>query len=119
MGFVKKETRFTSKLPANEIITKIEEAAKPLGFNVEKQNCKLKLLGEKTGRKGHLAIATEVFAVTPSLSMVEVRKSKGDTLEFHKFYKNFTVGLKDVVWPSKEEAAAAAAAAAARKDEKH
>lgn len=96
-GLVKRETRFTSKKPANEIISKIEEAALPLGFDVKKNNYKvqtllplrflhncqfvllfvavvtdttqrhfiqLKLVGEKTGRKGHLAISTEVhFAI--------------------------------------------------------
>lgn len=104
MGLVKRETRFTSRRPANEIISKIEEAATPLGFDVKKNNCKLKLLGEKTGRKGHLAVATEIFEVAPSLYMVELRKSGGDTLEFHKFYKNLSVGLKDIVWKTGDEA---------------
>ncbi|KAL0289410.1 UNVERIFIED_CONTAM: CBL-interacting serine/threonine-protein kinase, partial [Sesamum angustifolium] len=58
-GLVKRETRFTSKCPANEIMSKIEAAAKPLGFNVHKKNYKMKLQGDKTGRKGHLAVATE------------------------------------------------------------
>ncbi|KAF3439802.1 hypothetical protein FNV43_RR18080 [Rhamnella rubrinervis] len=98
MGLVKRETRFTSQRPANEIMDKIEEAAKPLGFNVRKQNYKMKLQGDKTGRKGHLSVATEVFEVAPSLHMVELRKTGGDTLEFHKFYKSFSSGLKDVVW---------------------
>ncbi|KAJ7559565.1 hypothetical protein O6H91_04G091400 [Diphasiastrum complanatum] len=97
---LKQETRFTSKCPAKEIITKIEETAKPLGFNVHKQNYKMKLQGEKTGRKGHLSVSTEVFEVAPSLFMVEVRKAGGDTLEYHSFYKNFSVGLKDIVWTS-------------------
>jgi len=74
----------------------------------------LKIQGEKTGRKGHLSVATEVYVfkvffhvslfvfrsrhyfsnalragfqileVAPSLYMVELRKSQGDTLEFHK-----------------------------------
>jgi len=39
-GFVKKETRFTSKLPAEEMIAKMEETAKPLGFTLERQNSK-------------------------------------------------------------------------------
>ncbi|XP_059665847.1 CBL-interacting serine/threonine-protein kinase 23-like isoform X2 [Cornus florida] len=103
-GLVKRETRFTSKRPAKEIITKIEEAATPLGFDVKKNNYKLKLQGEKTGRKGHLSIATEIFEVAPSLHMVEVRKSGGDTLEFHKFYKNLSAGLKDIVWSSGDQA---------------
>lgn len=104
MGLVKRETRFTSKRPANEIISKIEEAALPLGFDVKKNNYKLKLQGEKTGRKGHLSVATEIFEVAPSLHMVEVRKSGGDTLEFHKFYKNLSTGLQDIVWRNGDEA---------------
>ncbi|KAL5699649.1 cAMP-dependent protein kinase [Ranunculus cassubicifolius] len=80
----KRETRFTSQCPANEIISKIEEAAKPLGYDVHKKNYKMRLENSKAGRKGNLNIATEVFQVAPSLHMVEVRKAKGDTLEFHK-----------------------------------
>ncbi|KAE9461400.1 hypothetical protein C3L33_06684, partial [Rhododendron williamsianum] len=104
MGLVKRETRFTSKCPASEIISKIEEAAVPLGFDVKKNNYKLKLQGEKTGRKGHLSVSTEVFEVAPSLCMVELRKAGGDTLEFHKFYKNLATGLKDIVWKTGDEA---------------
>ncbi|KAL8192301.1 hypothetical protein R6Q57_027968 [Mikania cordata] len=103
MGLVNRETRFTSKRSANEIISKIEEAATPLGFDVKKNNYKLKLQGEKTGRKGHLSVATEIFEVAPSLYMVEVRKAGGDTLEFHKFYKNLSTGLKDIVWRAEDE----------------
>ncbi|KAJ9171564.1 hypothetical protein P3X46_014917 [Hevea brasiliensis] len=99
-GFVKRETRFASHSPANEIMSKIEEAAKPLGFNVDKRNYKMKLKGDKNGRKGQLSVATEVFEVAPSLHMVELRKVGGDTLEFHKFYKTFSSGLKDIVWKS-------------------
>ncbi|KAM7261274.1 hypothetical protein ACFE04_026749 [Oxalis oulophora] len=97
-GLVKRETRFASKCPANEIMSKIEEAAKPLGFNVNKGNYKMRLKGDKTGRKGQLSVATEVFEVAPSLYMVELRKLGGDTLEYHKFYKNFQSGIKDIVW---------------------
>lgn len=98
MGLVKRETRFTSKCSANEIISKIEKTAGPLGFDVKKNNCKLRIYGEKTGRKGHLSVATEILEVAPSIYMVEMRKSEGDTLEFHKFYKSITTGLKDIVW---------------------
>ncbi|KAI9074778.1 hypothetical protein K1719_043255 [Acacia pycnantha] len=101
-GF-KRETRFASKCPANEIINKIEEAAKPLGFDVHKKNYKMRLENVKAGRKGNLNVATEVFQVAPSLHMVEVRKAKGDTLEFHKFYKNLSTTLKDVVWKSEDD----------------
>ncbi|XP_068658548.1 CBL-interacting protein kinase 32-like isoform X2 [Aristolochia californica] len=96
----KRETRFTSKCPADEIISKIEEAAKPLGFDVHKKNYKMRLEKLKEGRKGNLNVATQV---APSLHMVEVRKAKGDTLEFHRFYKNLSSSLKDVVWKSEED----------------
>ncbi|RDY03417.1 CBL-interacting serine/threonine-protein kinase 3, partial [Mucuna pruriens] len=82
-GF-KREIRFTSKCPANEIINKIEEAAKPLGFDVQKKNFKMKLENLKAGRKGNLNVATEIFQVAPSLHVVKVHKAKGDTLEFLK-----------------------------------
>lgn len=101
-GF-KRETMFTSRRPANEIISKIEEAAKPLGFDVHKKNYKMRLENMKAGRKGNLNVATEVFQVAPSLHMVEVRKAKGDTLEFHKFYKSLSTSLDDVVWKTEED----------------
>ncbi|KAL8158623.1 LOW QUALITY PROTEIN: hypothetical protein V2J09_000160 [Rumex salicifolius] len=99
----KKETRFTSKCSPNDIIKKIEEAAKPLGFDVRTKNYKMRLENSKAGRKGNLNIATEVFQVAPSLHMVEVRKAKGDTLEFHKVYKHLSNSLEDVVWKTEEE----------------
>lgn len=99
----KQETRFTSTRPAKEIISTIEEAAKPLGFNVQKRDYKMKLQGDKHGRKGHLSVATEVFEVAPSLFMVELRKKGGDTLEYHNFYRNLSKGLKDIVWKSQPD----------------
>uniref|UniRef100_A0A803MY65 non-specific serine/threonine protein kinase n=1 Tax=Chenopodium quinoa TaxID=63459 RepID=A0A803MY65_CHEQI len=99
----KRETRFTSRSPASEIIKKIEEAAKPLGFDVHKKNYKMRLENMKAGRKGNLNVATEVLQVAPSLHLVELRKAKGDTLEFHKFYKKLSSSLEDVVWKTEED----------------
>ncbi|PIN22445.1 Serine/threonine protein kinase [Handroanthus impetiginosus] len=104
MGIVKRETRFTSKRPANEIISKIEQAAAHLGFGAKKKNFKMKLQGDKPGRKGYLSVATEIFELAPQLHMVELRKTGGDTLEFHKFYKELSIGLKDIVWTTDEPA---------------
>ncbi|KAL8153220.1 hypothetical protein V2J09_010980 [Rumex salicifolius] len=103
MGLVKRETRFTTKCSADKIISEIEQMAGPLGFGVKKNNFKMKLQCEKLGRKGQLAVVTEIFEVTPSFYIVEVRKSKGDTLEFHKLYKSLTTALKDVIWRTGDE----------------
>ncbi|PWZ55779.1 CBL-interacting protein kinase 31 [Zea mays] len=120
----KRETRFTSQCPPKEIITKIEEAAKPLGFDVQKKKYKIvsrtlaaifhipqilirlccvcsfqmRMENPKAGRKGNLNVATEVFQIAPSLHVVELKKAKGDTLEFQKFYRSLSTQLKDVVW---------------------
>ena len=37
----KRETQFTSQSPANEIMSKIEETAKPMGFNIKKRDYKV------------------------------------------------------------------------------
>ncbi|XP_010420969.1 PREDICTED: CBL-interacting serine/threonine-protein kinase 26-like isoform X1 [Camelina sativa] len=100
-GF-KRETRFAAKGAANELVQKIEEASKPLGFDIQKKNYKMRLENVNAGRKGNLKVATEIFQVSPSLHMIEVRKTKGDTLEFHKFYKKLSTSLNDVVWKSGE-----------------
>ncbi|KAK3148512.1 hypothetical protein QOZ80_3AG0231990 [Eleusine coracana subsp. coracana] len=104
MGTVKRETSFTSQCTPQEIMSKIEEACGPLGFNVRKKDYKMKLKGDKSGRKGHLSVATEVFEVAPTLHMVELRKTGGDTLEFHNFYKSFSTELKDIVWKTDSDA---------------
>ncbi|KAL2322277.1 hypothetical protein Fmac_026656 [Flemingia macrophylla] len=101
-GF-KREIRFASKCPACEIINKIERAAKPLGFDVQKKNFKMKLENVKAGRKGNLNVATEIFQVAPSLHVVKVHKAKGDTLEFLKFYNKLSTCLEDVVWKTEDD----------------
>lgn len=103
---VKHELHFTSKHTAPEIISKIEETAKPLGFIVKRQDYKMRLQGAMTGRKGHLSVATEVFEVAPSLFVVEVRKAGGDSLEYHNFYENFSRGIRDIVWKNEVDMAA-------------
>nr|CAB3455356.1 unnamed protein product [Digitaria exilis] len=43
---------------------------------------KMLIENPRAGRKGNLNVATEVFQVAPSLHVVELKKAKGDTLEF-------------------------------------
>lgn len=100
---LKNETRFTSKRPANEIFRKIEAFATGLGFQVKKKNFKMKMQSEKPGRKGCLTVASEVFEVGPSLFMVDLKKTSGDTLEYKDFQKELSVSLKDIVWKTEED----------------
>ncbi|KAG6436880.1 hypothetical protein SASPL_101784 [Salvia splendens] len=55
--------------------------------------------GSVTGRKGKLGIAADIFSVAPSIVVVEVKKSSGDTLEYNQFCsKELRPALKDIVW---------------------
>lgn len=101
---VKRQTRYISRCPAKEIMTKMEAAAKNMGFHVQTRGYKMRLEGSWSERGAELAVAMEVFEVAPSLYLVEVRKAAGDTLDYHKFYKTLCSDLGDVVWKSAEEA---------------
>ncbi|XP_011020137.1 PREDICTED: CBL-interacting serine/threonine-protein kinase 24-like isoform X3 [Populus euphratica] len=51
-------------------------------------------------KAGHLAVVLEVYEVAPSLFMVDARKASGETLEYHKFYKNFCAQLENIILKS-------------------
>uniref|UniRef100_A0A803MVM3 Protein kinase domain-containing protein n=1 Tax=Chenopodium quinoa TaxID=63459 RepID=A0A803MVM3_CHEQI len=59
----------------------------------------VRLQGQEKGRKGKLVIVVELFAVSSSFLMVEVKKDSGDTLEFNRFCQNqLRPALLDVIW---------------------
>ncbi|KAI3749821.1 hypothetical protein L2E82_20437 [Cichorium intybus] len=96
----KKEARFTSWRPASVIISKLEEIAKLLKMKISKREAGLlKLEAMAEGRKGILSIDAEIFELTESFHMVEVKKCNGDTLEYHKVVdEGLRPGLQDIVW---------------------
>ncbi|GAB2272098.1 CBL-interacting protein kinase 18 [Dionaea muscipula] len=96
----KKQVRFTAAQSASSIITKLEEMAKRLKMKVKKKEGGLmKFEGSKEGRKGVLGFEAEIFEFTPTLHMVEMKKSGGDTLEYQKILEQeIRPALKDIVW---------------------
>uniref|UniRef100_A0A1D1ZH08 non-specific serine/threonine protein kinase n=1 Tax=Anthurium amnicola TaxID=1678845 RepID=A0A1D1ZH08_9ARAE len=96
----RREARFTSRQPASTIISKLEDIAKRLRFKVKKKDGGImKLEGSNEGRRGVLAIDAEIFEITPSFHLVEIKKSNGDTLEYQKIWKqDLRPALKDIVW---------------------
>ncbi len=99
----REELRFATTRSAGAVISKLEEVAKAVKFNVRKsgdESC-VRLQGQENGRKGKLGIAADIFAVTPSFLVVEVKKQSGDTLEYNQFCsKELRPALKDIVWTS-------------------
>lgn len=77
--------RFVSGAPVSKIISKLEEIAKVVSFSVRKKDCRVSLEGTREGVKGPLTIAAEIFELTPSLRVVEVKKKGGDRVEYEDF----------------------------------
>ncbi|KAK4422336.1 CBL-interacting serine/threonine-protein kinase [Sesamum alatum] len=96
----KADSTFTSRCSARATLGKIEMVGKTLGFKVARmKDFKLRLLGETEGRKGRLSVTAEVFKVAPEVTVVELSKSSGDTLEYIKFREeDIRPALKDIVW---------------------
>ncbi|PIA37920.1 hypothetical protein AQUCO_02900048v1 [Aquilegia coerulea] len=91
-GFFEKEDvserkiRFTSNYSPKELLEKIEDIVIEMGLRVRKRNGQLRVMQEHNGRKslGSLSVAAEVFEINPSLYVVELRKSHGDSLLYRK-----------------------------------
>lgn len=93
------EMRFATGRPQSGVISKLEAAAKAGGFVMRKESSRVELRGRETGRKGRVAIAVNIFAVTPCFTVVEVKKEKGDTLEYNEFCtEELRPALKDILW---------------------
>lgn len=100
----REELRFATTKPASSVISTLEEVGKSVKFNVKKSDSSVRLQGLENGRKGKLSIAADIFAVTPSFLVVEVKKSSGDTFEYNQFCsKELRPALKDICWMSAVE----------------
>ncbi|KAJ0034697.1 hypothetical protein Pint_24179 [Pistacia integerrima] len=107
-GFFEKEDvserkiRFTSNLSGKDLLERIEDTVTEMGFRVRKRNGKLKATQEHKAQKslGSLSVAAELFEISPSLFVVELRKSYGDTLAYRQLCKKLSSDLGDP--PSQE-----------------
>ncbi|KAM7277737.1 hypothetical protein ACFE04_004871 [Oxalis oulophora] len=100
-GFFEKEDvserkiRFTSNYSAKDLMEKIEYIVTEMGFCVQKKNGRLKVIQEHKGHKsaGSLSVAAEVFEISPSLFVVELRKSYGDGSIYRQLCKKLSNDL--------------------------
>uniref|UniRef100_A0A1J3DZM6 non-specific serine/threonine protein kinase n=1 Tax=Noccaea caerulescens TaxID=107243 RepID=A0A1J3DZM6_NOCCA len=77
--------RFVSAAPVAKIVSKLEEIAKAVRFTVRKKDWSVRLEGCREGAKGPLTIKVEVFELTSSLVVVEVKKKGGNIEEYEEF----------------------------------
>ncbi|XP_072979003.1 CBL-interacting protein kinase 6 [Typha angustifolia] len=94
--------RFTTREPASGVISRLEEvAAKAEGrIRVTKSGASgVRLEGAEKGMKGKLAVAAEIYAVAPSVLVVEVKRDGGDMIEYKNFCsQELRPALRDIVW---------------------
>jgi len=92
------EVRFVSAQPMQTIVTKLEEIAKVKSFVVRRKDWRVSLEGTRESEKGPLTIAAEVFELTPSLVVVEVKMKAGDREEYEDFCeRELKPGMQNLV----------------------
>ncbi|KAL3641857.1 CBL-interacting serine/threonine-protein kinase 1 [Castilleja foliolosa] len=84
-----RKIRFTSNRSPKELLERIEDTVIEMGFLVRKKNGKLKVMQGQLQRKdqkapGCLSVAAEVFEISPSLYVVELRKAYGDPIVYRQ-----------------------------------
>ncbi|QCD76868.1 Calcium/calmodulin-dependent/calcium-dependent protein kinase [Vigna unguiculata] len=83
-------TRFTTGERPSTVVSMLEEIAQTDDkFKVLKKDGVVRLEGCKMGLKGQLILDAEIFQVTSSLHVVEVKKVAGNTLEYFKFREQY------------------------------
>ncbi|KAF5941426.1 hypothetical protein HYC85_019068 [Camellia sinensis] len=100
-GFFEKEDvserkiRFTSNRSPKELLERIEDTVTQMGFGVQKKNGQLKVIQEHKGQRSpcSLSVAAEVFEISPSLYVVELRKSYGDSTVYRQLCKKLSNDL--------------------------
>ncbi|KAL0722326.1 hypothetical protein Bca4012_036925 [Brassica carinata] len=77
--------RFVSTASVTKIISKLEEIAIVANFTARKKDWSVRLEGSREGAKGPLIIKVEIFELTQTLVVVEVKKKGGFIEEYEEF----------------------------------
>ncbi|CAO2178184.1 unnamed protein product [Urochloa humidicola] len=93
------EARFASRESTAAIVSRLEEIAEARNLSVRvKEKGRVEML-EGGGHRGALAIEAEIFEVAPSVHVVEMRNTGGDSLQFREFYRqDLRPSLGDIAW---------------------
>ncbi|CAN6463262.1 unnamed protein product [Victoria cruziana] len=88
--------RFISGEPMSTIVEKLEEVAKTAGFTVRKKHFRAVLEG---GSHGQLVVVAEMFRLTGSLMLVEIKKKNGDAHAYEDFWeRKLRPALRDLAF---------------------
>ncbi|CAL9113314.1 unnamed protein product [Musa acuminata var. zebrina] len=94
-----RKIRFTSNHAPKHLFNKIEDIATEMGLQAHRGPSKLKVTQKHNpkspGSTGSLSVAAEVFELSPSLYVVELRKSQGDSSLYRKMCAKLSENLGD------------------------
>ncbi|KAG8045640.1 hypothetical protein GUJ93_ZPchr0008g12157 [Zizania palustris] len=81
-------SRFVSAAPVEQILATLEVAATAAGMAVRsREDGSISMEGTQEGEHGALAVAAEIFELTPELLVVEVRRKSGGATEYEEFFR--------------------------------
>ncbi|XP_023547589.1 CBL-interacting serine/threonine-protein kinase 1-like isoform X2 [Cucurbita pepo subsp. pepo] len=86
-----RKIRFTTIHSAKEdILNRMEDLVKEMGFLVHKKEGRLKVMREHKGQNGVaiiLSVSAKVFEISPSLYVIELRKVQGESSSYRQLCK--------------------------------
>ncbi|XP_060213009.1 CBL-interacting protein kinase 2-like [Lycium barbarum] len=96
----KEDLQFISVKSASSIMSKLEEVGRNLKLEVMKKEAGfMRLEGSGESSYGTLSIDAEIFEITPSFHLVELKKSNGDKVEYQKMLRQvIRPALDEIVW---------------------
>ncbi|XBI16585.1 putative CBL-interacting protein kinase 13 [Aegilops tauschii subsp. strangulata] len=81
--------RFVSAAPVEQILAALERTAAAAGMAVRaREDGSVIMEGTREGANGALAVAAEIYELTPELVVVEVRRKSGGAAEYEEFYRS-------------------------------
>eukprot|EP00993_Chasmostoma_nieuportense_P000442 NODE_1408_length_1516_cov_251.371490_g1333_i0.p1 GENE.NODE_1408_length_1516_cov_251.371490_g1333_i0~~NODE_1408_length_1516_cov_251.371490_g1333_i0.p1 ORF type:complete len:442 (+),score=97.45 NODE_1408_length_1516_cov_251.371490_g1333_i0:65-1390(+) len=97
-NIVRRATRFMANGSTDHVLAKIIEALEKTRSNPKAKEGSLEVKGFINSAKGLLTYHLEILpTVTHGLVLVEIRRTRGDTLDFHEFYRQLITTLGDLV----------------------
>lgn len=94
---VTRHTRFTSKAPLAALMQGIQDAAARLGASTQRRGPTKLRLKANSGKFNEVRVGVEILPVVANLSMVQVVKGRGTSVEFYKFYADLAQQLQGLI----------------------
>jgi len=94
---VKRFTQYTSDLAPKMILNKISDVLEGLQCDVKIKEISWKIESSIITGKGMITMIVQIYMMADELHLVELRRGKGDNLEYHKLFNDVVGKLGDVL----------------------